>query len=56
MAVFFVAVMLVNKFLRFEISRAKETETLFNKSIAFFGKEAVFGVGVFFCIGLFHFE
>lgn len=51
MACFFVAIMLVNKFLRSEISRANKTEKAFNKLISYLGKEAVFGLGVLFVLG-----
>ena len=48
---FFIAIMLVNKFLRSEISRANKTEKIFNKLINFLGEEAIFGVGVLFVLG-----
>ena len=51
MAFFFIAIMLVNKFLRSEISRANTTEKVFNKLISYLGKEAVFGMGVVFVLG-----
>ena len=51
MAFFFIAIMLVNKFLRSEISRANKTEKAFNKLISYMGKEAVFGLGVLFVLG-----
>ena len=51
MAFFFIAIMLVNKFLRSEISRANKTEKAFNKLISYLGKEAVFGIGVLFVLG-----
>ena len=51
MAVFFIAIMLVNKFLRYEISRANKTEKIFNRLINYLGEEAIFGVGVLFVLG-----
>ncbi len=51
MAFFFIVIMLVNKFLRSEISRANKTEKVFNKLISYLGKEAVFGLGVLFVLG-----
>lgn len=51
MAFFFIAIMLVNKFLRSEISRANKTEKIFNILISYLGKEAVFGMGVVFVLG-----
>ena len=51
MAFFFIAIMLVNKFLRSEISRANKTEKVFNKLISYLGKEAIFGIGVLFVLG-----
>ena len=51
MACFFVAIMLVNKFLRSEISRANKVEKTFKKIIGYLGKEAVFGTGVVFVLG-----
>ena len=50
MALFFITVMLVNKFLRAEISRAQKTEKIFKKLISWLGHEAVFGVGVAFVL------
>ncbi len=51
MAAFFIAIMLVNKFLRYEISRANKTEKIFNRLINYLGEEAIFGVGVLFVLG-----
>ncbi len=51
MAFFFVAIMLVNKFLRSEISRARQTEAFFTKLIDWLGAEAIFGLGVVFVLG-----
>ena len=51
MAFFFTAIMLVNKFLRSEISRANKTEKAFKKLISYLGKEAIFGIGVLFVLG-----
>ena len=51
MGFFFIAIMLVNKFLRSEIARANRTEKAFNKLISYFGKEAIFGIGVLFVLG-----
>ena len=51
MGFFFIAIMLVNKFLRSEISRANKTEKIFNKMIGYLGKEAIFGLGVLFVLG-----
>ena len=51
MAFFFIAIMLVNQFLRSEISRANKTEKIFNKLISYLGKEAIFGIGVLFVLG-----
>ena len=51
MAFFFTAIMLVNKFLRSEIARANRTEKAFNRLISYFGKEAIFGIGVLFVLG-----
>lgn len=51
MAFFFIAVMLVNKFLRSEIYRANKTEKVFNTLISYLGKEAIFGIGVLFVLG-----
>lgn len=51
MAVFFISIMLVNKFLRSEISRANKTEKNFNKLVSYLGKEAIFGIGVLFVLG-----
>ncbi len=51
MAFFFTLIMIVNKFLRSEISRARKTEALFNKLINYLGTEAVFGLGVVFVLG-----
>ncbi len=51
MAFFFIAIMLVNKFLRSEISRANKTEKAFNKLISYLGKEAIFGLGIVFVLG-----
>ena len=51
MACFFTAIMLVNKFLRSEITRANRTEKAFNRLISYFGKEAIFGIGVLFVLG-----
>ena len=51
MAGFFISIMLVNKFLRSEISRANKTEKIFNRLINYLGEEAVFGVGVLFVLG-----
>lgn len=48
MTVFFLMVVLVNKFLRSEIHYAKRAERLFNKLIDRFGEEAIFGLAVFF--------
>ncbi len=50
MAFFFIAVMLVNKFLRSEIYRANKTEKAFNTLINYLGKEAIFGIGVAFVL------
>ncbi len=51
MGIFFVSIMLVNKFLRSEISHANKTEKAFNKLISYLGKEAIFGIGVLFVLG-----
>ena len=51
MAFFFIAVMLVNKFLRSEIYRANKTEKAFNTLISYLGKEAIFSIGVLFVLG-----
>ena len=51
MGLFFIAIMLVNKFLRSEISRAQASEALFNKLISYLGTEAIFGLGVLFVLG-----
>ena len=51
MALFFVSIMLVNKFLRSELSHANKTEKAFNKLISYLGKEAIFGIGVLFVLG-----
>ena len=51
MGFFFTAIMLVNKFLRSEITRANKTEKVFNRLISYFGKEAIFGIGVLFVLG-----
>ena len=51
MALFFVSIMLVNKFLRSEISHVNKTEKAFNKLIGYLGKEAIFGIGVLFVLG-----
>ena len=51
MAVFFISIMLVNKFLRSEISRANKTEKNFSKLVSYLGKEAIFGIGVLFVLG-----
>ena len=51
MGFFFTAIMLVNKFLRSEISRAQASEALFNKLINYLGTEAIFGLGVVFVLG-----
>ena len=51
MAVFFISIMLVNKFLRSEITRANKTEKIFNKLTSYLGKEAIFGIGVLFVLG-----
>ena len=51
MAAFFIAIMLVNKFLRSEISRANKTEKMFSRLINYMGEEAIFGVGVLFVLG-----
>ncbi len=48
---FFITIMLVNKFLRSEISHVNKTEKAFNKLIGYLGKEAVFGIGVLFVLG-----
>ena len=50
MAGFFVVIVVVNRFLRAEISRAQKTEKLFNRLIGYLGTEAVFGVGVAFVL------
>ncbi len=51
MGLFFTAIMLVNKFLRSEISRAQASEALFTKLISYLGTEAIFGLGVLFVLG-----
>ena len=51
MAVFFISIMLVNKFLRSEISRANKTEKNFSKLVSYLGREAIFGIGVLFVLG-----
>ena len=51
MAVFFISIMLVNKFLRSEITRANKTEKNFSKLISYLGREAIFGIGVLFVLG-----
>lgn len=51
MGLFFTAIMLVNKFLRSELSRAQASEALFNKLISYLGTEAIFGIGVLFVLG-----
>ncbi len=50
MAVFFITVMIVNKFLKFEFSHVHKTEKLFGRMIDYLGSEAVFGVGVVFVL------
>ncbi len=51
MAFFFITIMLVNKFLRSEISHVNKTEKAFNRLIGYLGKEAIFGIGVLFVLG-----
>ena len=51
MAFFFITIMLVNKFLRSEISHANKTEKAFNRLVGYLGKEAIFGMGVLFVLG-----
>ena len=51
MVFFFTAIMLVNKFLRSEISRARKTEAFFTKLVDWLGAEAIFGLGVVFVLG-----
>ena len=51
MGFFFITIMLVNKFLRSEISHANKTEKAFNRLVGYLGKEAIFGMGVLFVLG-----
>ena len=50
MVLFFIVVMIVNKFLRSEILQASQSETLIKKLINHLGEEAVFGAGVVFVL------
>jgi len=50
MAFFFIAIIIVNKFLRSEISRANKTEKVFNRIVNALGKEAIFGMGILFVL------
>lgn len=50
MALFFIIVMILNKFLRSEIFRFSQSQTMIKKWIHRLGEDAIFGVGVIFVL------
>ena len=50
MAVFFVIVMMLNQFLRSEVFKVKESQSLIKKWVKKLGEDAVFGIGMIFVL------
>ena len=50
MVLFFIIVMLVNKFLRSELLSMPQSKNLIKKSVSYLGEEAFFGIGVAFVL------